>query len=402
MSINPKRDNVAAEPALSKTEQRAIRLIPYIVGCALFMQMLDATVVATALPTMAADLNTSVIRMNAIITSYLLAVAVFVPISGWAADRFGARRIFLLAIITFSLSSVACAASQTLEQLIAARVVQGLAGAMMVPVGRIILLRRVPKTALLRAMSVLTLPALFGPILGPPVGGFLVTYASWHWIFLMNIPVGILGVVLVLKYIRHDFPTHSQPLDWIGFLLSSIALSTLVISFESIGHPSMPLNVLATLFTIGMLSGLSYIWYARRAANPIIDLSLLKTRSFAISVLGGNLCRLSLGAVPFMLAILLQVGFGMSAFATGLFTFTTAIGALLMSQMAPSIIRRCGYLNLLTYSAIFSVLFIIFCAWFDINTPLWWMSLILGLGGIFRSLQFTAVNTLSYADMDAA
>ena len=298
MQTDHKRDTVAADPTLSKTEQRAIRMVPYIVGCALFMQMLDATVVATALPTMAADLNTSVIRMNAIITSYLLAVAVFVPVSGWAADRFGARRIFLAAILLFTLSSVACAASQSLEQLVAARVVQGLAGAMMVPVGRIILLRRVPKTELLRAMSVLTLPALFGPILGPPVGGFLVTYTTWHWIFLMNIPVGILGIILVLKFIRNDYPISAQRLDWVGFLLSSIALSTLVISFESIGHPTMPLNLLGILFTVGLLSGLSYIWYARRALNPIIDLSLLKSRSFAISVLGGNLCRFSLG--PFL------------------------------------------------------------------------------------------------------
>lgn len=401
MQTDHKRDTVAADPTLSKTEQRAIRMIPYIVGCALFMQMLDATVVATALPTMAADLNTSVIRMNAIITSYLLAVAVFVPVSGWAADRFGARRIFLAAILLFTLSSVACAASQSLEQLVAARVVQGLAGAMMVPVGRIILLRRVPKTELLRAMSVLTLPALFGPILGPPVGGFLVTYTTWHWIFLMNIPVGILGIILVLKFIRNDYPISAQRLDWVGFLLSSIALSTLVISFESIGHPTMPLNLLGILFTVGLLSGLSYIWYARRALNPIIDLSLLKSRSFAISVLGGNLCRFSLGAVPYMLAILLQVGFGMSAFAAGMVTFTSAVGALIMKPIAPFIIRRFGYKHVLVYNALLTGLFIILCAWFDMNTPLWWMSVILGIGGIFRSLQFTAVNTLTYADIDA-
>lgn len=399
MQTNHKRDHLIAESTPSKAEQRAIRMIPYIVGCALFMQMLDATVVATALPTMALDLNTSVIRMNAIITSYLLAVAVFVPISGWAADRFGARRIFLTAIITFSLSSIACAASQNLEQLVIARVVQGLAGAMMVPVGRIILLRRVPKAELLKAMSVLTLPALFGPILGPPVGGFLVTYTTWHWIFLMNIPVGVLGVILVLKYIRDDYPVIVQRLDWIGFLLSSLALSTLVVSFESIGHQSLSIDVTAGLFTIGLISGLAYIKYARHASNPIIDLSLLKSHSFAVSVLGGNLCRFSLGAVPFMLAILLQVGFGMSAFAAGLITFTSAVGALLMKPLAPTIIKYFGYRNVLVYNALLTGLFIILCAWFDVNTPLWWMSVILGLGGIFRSLQFTAVNTLTYADI---
>ncbi len=217
----------------------------------------------------------------------------------------------------------------------------------------------------------------------------------------MNIPVGILGVALVLKFIRDDYPIEAQRLDWVGFLLSSVALSTLVISFESIGHQEMSSRLLATLLVIGLSSGLTYIWYARRAAAPIIDLSLLRIRSFAISVLGGNLCRFSLGAVPFMLAILLQVGFGMTAFAAGMVTFTSAIGALVMKPVAPFIIRRLGYRKVLSYNALLTGLFIALCAWFDTDTPLWWMSVILGIGGIFRSLQFTAVNTLTYADIDA-
>lgn len=386
---------------LSPREQRSIRMIPYIVGCALFMQMLDSTVVATALPMIADSLGTDVIRTNTIITSYLLAVAVFVPISGWAADRFGARKVFITAIMLFTLSSLACAAAQTLNQLIAARIIQGTAGAMMVPVGRIILLRRVPKDQLLSAMAVLSLPALLGPIIGPPVGGFFATYMTWHWIFLINIPVGILGVMLVLRYIRADIPDSRPPLDWLGFILSAIALASLVVSFESIGHSELTPKQLGILFSTGVITALWYIWHAKQAAFPIIDLSLLRVRSFAISVFGGNLFRFSLGSVPFMLAILLQLGFGMSAFAAGMVTFTSAIGAIVIKPIAPRIIRRFGYRNVLMYNALLTGLFIALCGFFHADTPLWWMSLILAIGGVFRSLQFTAVNTLTYADLDS-
>lgn len=385
---------------ISARERQSIRMIPYIVGCALFMQMLDSTVVATAMPIMAESLNTDVVRMNTVITSYLLAVAVFVPISGWAADRFGARRIFLLAIALFTLSSVACALAQTINQLIAARIVQGVAGAMMVPVGRVILLRRVPKDQLLSAMAVLSLPALLGPIIGPPVGGFFATYMSWHWIFLINIPVGILGIALVLRYIRADIPTERPPLDWLGFILSAIALAALVISFESIGNPNLSHKDVALLFGTGLITALWYIWHAQRAAFPILDLSLLKTRTFAISILGGNLFRFSLGALPFMLAILLQLSFGLDAFTAGLVTFTSAIGALVIKPLAPPIIRRFGYRNVLMYNALLTGVSIAICGFFTADMPLGLISLILAIGGVFRSLQFTAVNTLTYADLD--
>ncbi|WP_341669720.1 DHA2 family efflux MFS transporter permease subunit [Alcaligenes sp. SDU_A2] len=386
---------------MSPQERRAVRIIPYIVGCALFMQMLDSTVVATALPTMAQSLDTSVIRMNIIITSYLLAVAVFVPVSGWAADRFGARKVFLAAILLFTVSSVACALSQSLPQLVLARIVQGMAGAMMVPVGRIILLRRVPKDQLLGAMAVLTLPALMGPIIGPPVGGFLVTYATWHWIFLINVPVGALGILLVLKYIREDYPTERTPLDWLGFILSAVCLAALVTSFENAGHGTLSWPTLGWLTLAGILAGLWYIWHARRAAYPIIDLSLLRTKTFAISVLGGNLCRFSLGASPFLLAILLQTSFGMSALAAGLITFTGAIGALVMKLAAPPIIRRYGFRRVLIANAWLTGFFIALCALFQASTPLWLMAAVLTAGGFFRSLQFTAVNALTYADLDS-
>lgn len=381
---------------------RAARMIPLIVSCALFMQMLDATVVATALPVMAQSFGATVVRMNVTITAYLLAVAVFVPISGWAADRFGARKVFIAAILLFILSSVACAISQDLTQLVAARVAQGMAGAMMVPVGRIILLRQVPKAELLKAMALLSLPALMGPVIGPPVGGFLVTYATWHWIFLINVPVGALGIALVLRFIPRDVPDIRPRLDWLGFILSAVSLAALVTSLESIGHGSLPPAQLAGLFMLGVLCGVLYIRHARHVTYPIIDLSLLRTRTFAISVLGGNLCRFAIGASPFLLAIMLQVGFGLSPFAAGLITFVSAAGAMVMKLVATPILRTFGFRRVLIGNALLTAVFVGACAFFRADTPVWLMMVVLLIGGFFRSLQFTAVNTLTYADLDSA
>jgi EmrB/QacA subfamily drug resistance transporter len=383
-------------------ERRAVRMIPFIVGCALFMQMLDATVVATAIPAMAASLGTTAVQMNISITSYLLALAVFVPISGWAAERFGARRIFITAIVLFSLSSIACAVSQNLMQLVLSRIAQGAAGAMMVPVGRIIMLRKTPKEDLLKAMAFLAMPALLGPILGPPVGGFLVTYASWHWIFLINVPVGALGIYLVMRFIREELPTTSPRMDWPGFILSAVCLAALVSGFEAIGHQGISTAHVLILLAAGVICGVLYVFHARRCAQPILDLSLLRIPSFAVSVLGGNLCRFMVGSMPFLLAILLQVTFNFSAFLAGMITFTGAAGALLMKVVATRIIERFGYKTVLTWNALISGLFVVLCALFQNSTPLWVMVAILATGGIFRSLQFTAVNTLTYAELSSS
>ena len=386
---------------VSDRERAAIRMIPFIVGCALFMQMLDATVVATAIPAMALALNTTPVSMNVAITSYLLALAVFVPVSGWAGERFGARRVFIMAIVLFSVASMACALSQTLQQLVIARLFQGLAGAMMVPVGRIIMLQRTPKQDLLKAMSFLAMPALLGPIMGPPLGGFLVTYASWHWIFLINIPVGVLGIYLTLNYIRADLPSHARSLDWIGFILSGVALAALVWGFESTGNADMSLAQTLALIGTGLTCGLLYIWHARHHPHPILDLGLLRIPSFAISVLGGNLCRFMVGGTPFLLAILLQVAFDMSAFAAGLITFTSAAGALVMKFIASRVIETFGYKRVLTFNALIAGTLTAMCALFQTTTPFWLMIMILAIGGVFRSLLFTAVNTLTYAELSA-
>ncbi len=395
-------DSRAASPPplpQSDHERAAIRMIPFIVGCALFMQMLDSTVVATALPVMATSLHSTPVQMNIVITSYLLATAVFVPISGWAADRFGSKHVFIAAIALFSISSIGCALSQNLIQLVLGRIAQGTAGAMMVPVGRIILLRRIPKTELLKAMAFLSLPALIGPVIGPPLGGFLVDYASWHWIFLINVPVGILGIALVVRYIKEDYLTERPKLDWLGFVLSAISLATLVSGFEAVGHSSMPVRYVLILIGTGLACGLLYTWHAKHAAYPIIDLNLLRIPTFAIATLGGNLCRFAIGAMPFLLAILLQVGFGLSAFSAGMITFTSAAGSMLMKLVATPIIQRFGFKRVLMFDALIAGAFVAMCGLFRPDTPVWLMVAILLIGGFFRSLMFTAVNTLTYADI---
>lgn len=380
-------------------DSRPTRMIPYIVGCALFMQMLDATVVAIALPAMAHAFDTTPVRMNVLITTYLLMVAVFVPISGWAADRFGAKRVFQSAILLFTLSSIACALSPTISWLVAARAMQGLAGAMMVPVGRVILLRTVPKSELVNAMSLLAVPALIGPVIGPLLGGMLVTYASWHWIFLINIPIGVLGMVLVHRFITEAPTLDRTPLDLPGFLLSAVCLAALVSAFDSLGQGNLTPWQLALLVAVGLACGLLYVLHARRVAHPIIDLRLMRLPSFRIATLGGNLCRFAIGGTPFLLVLLLQVGFGKTAMEAGMITFAGAAGALVMKLVATPVIKRYGFRRVLSVNALFTGLFIVACAAFTAETPEWVMIAILLLGGFFRSLQFTAVNSLTYAEV---
>lgn len=381
----------------------AQRILPFIVGCALLMQMLDSTVVTTALPAMARDLDSDPISMNITITSYLIAVAMFVPVSGWAADRYGARRVFIAAITLFTLSSLTCALSGSLTQLVVSRVVQGLGGAMMVPVGRIILLRTIPKHNLLKAMAFLSMPALIGPMAGPPLGGLLVTYASWHWIFLINIPIGILGIWLILRYVK-ELPTDTESprLDVVGFLLSAVCMAALVSGFESLGHGGPSALISLGIIGTGLLTGYLYVLHARRHPNPILDLSLLRIPTFRTAVLAGNLCRFAVGATPYLLALLLQIGFGMSALSAGLITFVGAIGSLMMKMAAPRILNRWGYRYVLTVNAVLTGASLAACASFTPEMPAILMLGILLIGGFFRSLQFTAVNTLAYADISHA
>jgi len=377
-------------------------LVPLVVACAMFMQNLDSTVIATALPTIARSLNESPLRLNVAITCYLLSLAVFIPISGWTADRFGARRVFTSAIVVFTLGSIACGISNSLPALVGARILQGMGGALMVPVGRLVLLRTVPKSDLVRAMSFVSVPALIGPVMGPPVGGLIVTYASWRWIFFINIPIGVLGIVLVNRLVGDLKETGRRPFDLSGFALTGIGLASLAFGFENVGRGALPNIVVMGLLAVGGVCLGFYVRHAGRVSHPIIDLTLLKIPTYAMASIGGFLFRVGLGALPFLLPLLLQVGFGLSALNSGMLTFASAAGAMLMKTSAVRVLRTLGFRIVLVGDALISAAFLFGYSLFRPSTPHLVIFFALLAGGFFRSLQMTSINTLSYADVPAA
>jgi len=377
-------------------------IVPLIVACALFMQNLDSTVIATALPTIARSLDEDPLRLNLAITSYLLSLAVFIPLSGWMADRFGARPVFCWAIAVFTLGSAGCGLAENLAELIAARIVQGMGGAMMVPVGRLVLLRTVPKSELVRALAFLSLPALLGPVLGPPLGGFIVTYSSWRWIFYINLPVGVLGITLGRLFIANVREHEPGPLDLRGFILAGLGLAGLTFGMEAVGRSALPVTVVGGLIVGGAICAALYMLHARHASYPIIDLALLRIPTFFASIVGGSLFRIGIGALPFLLPMMLQVGFGMNALGSGLITFASAAGAMTMRLTATPVIRMFGFRRVLVGNSVIASLFLVAYAWFGPGTPHGVIFMALLIGGFFRSLQFTCVNTIAYADVAPA
>jgi EmrB/QacA subfamily drug resistance transporter len=377
-------------------------VVALMVACALFMQNLDSTVIATALPVIARALHEDPLRLNLAITSYLLSLAVFIPVSGWMADRYGARIVFCSAIAVFTLGSAGCGLANSLPELVAARIFQGMGGAMMVPVGRLVLLRTVPKSELVRALAFLSLPALLGPVIGPPLGGFIVTYSSWRWIFYINLPVGVLGIVLGRLFIVDAEERETAPLDLRGFVLAGAGLAALTFGLEAVGRGALPVMVVGGLIVGGTICFALYLLHARHASYPIIDLALMRIPTFATAIFAGSLFRIGIGALPFLLPMLLQVGFGMNALNSGLVTFASAAGAMTMRLTATPVIRRLGFRRVLVYNTVISSLFLIGYGFFGPSTPRSAIFLALLAGGFFRSLQFTAVNTLAYADVSPA
>src|SRR5579872_6154758 len=377
------------------------RIVPIIIAVALFMENMDSTVIATSLPAIAQALGTNPLALKLAVTSYLLALAICIPASGWVADRYGARKVFRIAIGVFVLGSIGCALSRSLEEFVLARIIQGMGGAMMTPVGRLILLRSIDKRVLVNAMSLVTITALVGPISGPPLGGFITTYASWHWIFIINVPIGLVGIALATRFIPDIRAQYPYPFDLVGFILSGVAIGGLSFGLSMMGLAYLPNGVVAALIGVGAVSGAAYVFYALRAPAPILDLRLLRRPTFRASIFGGFMFRLGVGALPFLLPLLLQLGFGLSPFQSGLITFTSALGSMFMKAAATTILKYFGYRNVLLYNSVISAVFIGACATFVHGMPFAAMIAILLVGGFFRSLQFTSVNTIAYAEIDA-
>ena len=378
------------------------RLVPLIVAVALFMENMDSTVISTSLPAIAVDIGTNPLALKLAITSYLLALAIFIPASGWMADRFGARTVFSAAIVVFVSGSIACAFSQALEHFVVARFLQGMGGAMMTPVGRLILVRTVSRTELVRAMALMTTPAVIGPLLGPPLGGFITTYLSWHWIFFINVPIGMIGFVLVQRYVENVRGEEQARFDFVGMILVGIGVGGLAFGASVLGLGFLPAGVVTALIVGGATSTFAYVLHARRTPAPVLDLSLLQLPTLRASVAGGSLFRIGAGAMPFLLPLLLQIGFHMTPFQSGLITFATAIGALSNKAVIARVLARYGFRTVLTGNALIASAFVAAGAVFALGLPVPAIILTLLVSGFFRSLQFTSLNIIAFADVDPA
>jgi EmrB/QacA subfamily drug resistance transporter len=378
----------------------AKRIVPLIVAVALFMENMDSTVIATSLPAIAADIGTEPLALKLAITSYLLSLAVFLPVSGWTADRFGARTVFRGAIAVFMLGSIGCALSGSLTQFVLARMVEGMGGAMMTPVARLILVRSIDRRDLVNAMIWVTLPALIGPLIGPPLGGFITTFISWHWIFLINIPIGVLGIVLATLFIEDVRAETPDPFDPLGMVLAGIGIGGLAFGGSVLGLNFLPVWIVIALIVTGAASTFAYVLHARRAPFPILDLKLLEIPTIRAAVVGGFIYRSGIGAMPFLLPLLLQLGFHMSAFQSGLITISNVVGAMGMKTVIPFILRRYGFRHALALNAVFSSALVGLCSTFTPGVPIAWIVGVLVIGGFFRSFEYTSLNTIAYADVD--
>ncbi|MFB2550971.1 MFS transporter [Ensifer soli] len=371
------------------------RIVSLIVASGLFMEMFDATVLATALPTMARDFDVAPQDMSIALTSYLLSLAVFIPASGKMADRFGAKTVFRAAMLLFVVSSILCSLAPSLADLVGARLLQGFAGAMMVPVGRLVILRSVPRRHMVDATSWLLVPSLLGPMLGPPVGGFITTYLDWRWIFYINIPIGILGFIAATLFIEDMEGDKATRFDLAGFLFSGASLGCLLFGFEMASRPEEALAA-AALIGAGTLSGLVYLRHARGHPAPILDTTLMHIPSFRKAMIAGSLTRITQGAQPFLLPLMFQVGFGWSAAASGQLLLATSLGAIAMKVFAPRLIRRFGFRATLVANGVLASGGYAACAFFAPGWPVALIFATLMAAGLFMSLQFTAYNTVAY------
>ena len=365
------------------------------------MEYLDGTVIVTALPAMSADFVRPVVVLSIGITAYLLTLAVFIPLSGWVADRFGTRDVFTAAIVIFTAGSILCGCCSSLWPFVAARVVQGLGGAMMVPVGRLAVLRTTEKSALANAIATITVPGLLAPILGPPVGGFLTSYASWRWIFFLNVPVGLVAIILAMRLVPNLRSEQRRRFDVTGFLLSGIALALFMEGAELVagqGPAWAGLGMLVAGFGLGVLA----VRHGFRARQPMLNMAPLAVATFRVTVTAGTIFRISIGTIPFLLPLLFQLGFGMDAASAGLLVLAAGAGNISIKPLMTPILRRWGFRDVAVTTGVLGAAALVALSGLFPATSLWWMLPLLFLGGVTRSVQFTVLNTLAFADIAPA
>jgi EmrB/QacA subfamily drug resistance transporter len=375
------------------------RVTPLILAVALFMEMMDSTVIATSLPAIAADIGTSPIALKLAMTTYLVALAIFIPVSGWVADRFGAKNVFRAAILVFMLGSLACAFSNSLEAFVASRFLQGMGGSMMAPLARLVLVRATPKKDLVDAMAWLAVPALIGPMVGPPLGGFLTTFVSWHWIFFINIPIGLIGIVLSTRYLPEIPSGPLRRIDWLGFVLAGTAFSGLLFGLSVLSMPALPPVVGTLTLVVGAVALMLYLRHARRSPAPLLDLSVFRDRLFRSATIGGSVFRVGIGATPFLMPLMLQVGFGMTAFDAGLVLLFGALGAIAAKLITKRVYVAVGFRTVLVFGSVISAMALAVNGWFTPETPLYVISAVMLLAGLVRSTFFTGINAMQFAEM---
>lgn len=378
----------------------SVKPLLWLVAAAFFMQTLDATVVNTAIPAMARALGESPLRMQSVVIAYLLTIAILMPASGWLADRLGTRRVFLAAVLLFGLGSLTCALASTLAQLVASRVLQGIGGAMLMPVGRLAILRHVPRGDFLGAMSFVTIPGLVGPLVGPTLGGLLVEIASWHWIFLINLPVAALGAAASWR-LMPDLRIAALPrFDWTGFALLAFAMASLSFALDGVAELGLHHGTIALLFIAGLLAMTSYWLHASRHPAPLFSPRLFRVNSFAIGLTGNLFNRLGTGAMPLLLPLMLQLQLGYSPFRAGLALVPVAAAGMLAKRLATGFIGRLGYRRVLITTSLSLGLLIAGFGLFAASTSVWLLSLWLALFGAVNSMSFTAMNTLALMDLN--
>lgn len=373
-----------------------------LIAGAFFMENLDGTIIATALPQMARSFHVGAVNLNIGMTAYMITLAVFIPVSGWFADRFGAQSVFAAAIATFTLASLLCGLSHTLGQFTLMRVLQGIGGAMMVPVGRLIVLRSTPKDQLTQAIAYITWPGLTALVLGPPVGGFITTYFSWHWIFFLNLPIGLIALVLTLRWIENTRSEEHHPFDWLTFIPAGIASTGIVYAIEKLGGDAQHWRLGVSMLLFSLASGALAIFVARRSpSTSLIDIESMKLKSYSLSVYGASAFRIAVSVLPFLLPLMFQIAFGLNAFASGLYLLALFAGDLTMKAGVIQSLRRFGFRRIIIVNGVFTSISMALCASLSPNTSAFLIVAILFVHGACRSMEFTCMTTLAYTEIPA-